>query len=65
MVLSCLLVSVGLGLSEAAYAASYNPVTQLTQSKLATLDLNPGRLDAVAGGATRTAVLFQWDTLAS
>jgi len=56
MVLSCLIVSVGLGLSEAADAAGYNPVTQQAQSKLAALGLNPGPLDGVAGGATRTAV---------
>jgi hypothetical protein len=56
MVLSCLIVSVGLGLSQAALAAGYNPVTQQAQSKLATLGLNPGPLDGVAGGATRTAV---------
>ena len=56
MMLSCLLVSVGLGVSEAADAAGYNPVTQQAQSKLATLGLNPGFLDGVAGGATRAAV---------
>ena len=55
-VLWCLIVSVGLGLSQAAQAAGYNPVAQQAQSKLATLGLNPGPLDGVAGGATRTAV---------
>src|SRR5258708_33591736 len=57
-VLPCLAITVGLGLglSQAAQAAGYNPVTQQAQSKLATLGLNPGPLDGVAGGATRTAV---------
>src|SRR3984893_3826953 len=55
-VLPCLVITVGLGLSQAAQAAGYNPVTQQAQSKLATLGLNPGPLDGVAGGATRTAV---------
>jgi hypothetical protein len=54
--LPCLLITVGLGLSHAAQAAGYNPVTQLAQSKLATLGLDPGPLDGVAGSATKTAV---------
>jgi hypothetical protein len=49
-------VTVGLGLSHAAQAAGYNPVTQQAQSKLAALGINPGPLDGVAGGATRMAV---------
>ena len=56
-VLPCLMIAVGLGLSQAAHAAGYNPVTQQAQSKLATLGHDPGPLDGVAGGATRTAVL--------
>jgi hypothetical protein len=55
-VLACLTIAVGLGLSPAAQAAPYNPVTQQAQSKLAALGLNPGPLDGVAGGATRAAV---------
>jgi hypothetical protein len=55
-VLPCLMIAVGLGLSQAAQAASYNPVTQQAQSKLATLGLAPGALDGVAGGATKAAV---------
>jgi peptidoglycan hydrolase-like protein with peptidoglycan-binding domain len=54
--LPCLMIALGLGLSQAAQAAGYNPVTQQAQSKLAALGLNPGPLDGVAGGATRTAV---------
>jgi hypothetical protein len=49
-------MAVGLGVSQAAQAASYNPVTQQAQSKLAALGMDPGPLDGVAGGATRTAV---------
>jgi peptidoglycan hydrolase-like protein with peptidoglycan-binding domain len=54
--LPCLMIALGLGLSQTAQAAGYNPVTQQAQSKLAALGLNPGPLDGVAGGATRTAV---------
>lgn len=56
-VLPCLVMTVGLGLSQAAQAAGYNPVTQQAQSKLAALGVDPGPLDGVAGGRTRTAVL--------
>jgi hypothetical protein len=55
-VLPCLMITVGLGLSQAAQAAGYNPVTQQAQSKLATLGFDPGTLDGVAGSATKTAV---------
>jgi hypothetical protein len=55
-VLPCLIMTVGLGLSHTAKAAGYSPVTQQAQSKLAALGINPGPLDGVAGGATRTAV---------
>jgi hypothetical protein len=55
-VLRCLMITVGLGLSQAAQAAGYNPVTQQAQSKLASLGLNPGPLDGIAGSATRTAI---------
>jgi hypothetical protein len=55
-VLPCLMIAVGLGLSQAAQAAGYNPVTQQAQSKLAMLGLDPGPLDGVAGSATKTAV---------
>ena len=41
-VLPCLMIAVGLGLSQAAQAAGYNPVTQQAQSKLATLGQTPG-----------------------
>jgi Putative peptidoglycan binding domain len=54
--LACLMIAVGLGLSQAAQAAAYNPVTQQAQSKLKSLGLDPGPLDGVAGGATKTAV---------
>ena len=50
------MITVGLGLSQAAQAAGYNPVTQQAQSKLAALGLDPGVLDGVAGSTTRTAV---------
>jgi len=58
-VLPCLMIAVGLGLglSQAAHAAGYNPVTQQAQSKLATLGHDPGPLDGIAGGLTRTGVL--------
>jgi hypothetical protein len=55
--LRCLMIAVGLGLSQAADAASYNPVTQQAQSKLATLGHDPGPLDGIAGGGTSRAVL--------
>jgi hypothetical protein len=55
-VLPCLMLAVGLGLSQAAQAAGYNPVTQQAQSKLATLGHDPGPLDGVAGSATQAAV---------
>ena len=54
--LACLMITLGLGLSQAAQAAGYNPVTQQAQSKLKSLGLDPGPLDGVAGGGTRTAV---------
>lgn len=56
-VLPCLMMTVALGLSQAAQAAGYNPVTQQAQSKLAALGIDPGPLDGIAGGGTRTAVL--------
>ena len=48
-VLPCLMIAVGLGLSQTAYADGYNPVTQQAQSKLATLGHDPGPLDGIAG----------------
>jgi hypothetical protein len=56
-VLPCLLIAVGLGLSQPAHAASYNPVTQQAQSKLAALGHDPGPLDGIAGGGTRRGIL--------
>jgi len=56
-VLPCLMMALGLGLSQAAQAAGYNPVTQLAQTKLAAQGINPGPLDGVAGGGTRAAVV--------
>jgi len=58
-VLPCLMMALGLGLglSQAAQAAGYNPIAQLAQTKLAALGINPGPLDGVAGGGTRTAVV--------
>jgi hypothetical protein len=55
-VLLFLVIAVGLGLSRAAQAAGYDPVTQLAQTKLAALGINPGALDGVAGGGTSAAV---------
>ena len=55
-VLACLMIAAGLGRSEVAQAAGYNPVTQQAQSKLAALGLDPGTLDGVAGNATKKAV---------
>ena len=54
--LSYFMIIVGIGLSQGAQAAGYNPVIQQAQSKLATLGLDPGPLDGIAGGATKTAV---------
>jgi Putative peptidoglycan binding domain len=56
-VVPCLMLTAGLGLSQGAQAAGYNPVTQQAQTKLAALGINPGPLDGVAGGGTRAAVL--------
>jgi Putative peptidoglycan binding domain len=56
-VLPCLMIAVGLGLSQAAHAAGYNPVTQQAQSKLAALGHDPGPFDGIAGGGTARAVL--------
>src|SRR5262249_32318273 len=55
-VLPCVMIAVGLGLSQAAQAADYNPVTHQAQSKLATLGFDPGILDGVAGNGTKAAV---------
>jgi hypothetical protein len=55
-VLSCSIITVGLVFSQAAQSAGYNPVTQQAQSKLAALGIDPGTLDGIAGGATRSAV---------
>ena len=55
-ILTCLMMTAGLGLSQAAQAGGYNPVTQQAQSKLAALGLDPGALDGVAGRGTKTAV---------
>ena len=53
-VLPCLMIAVGLGLSQTAYSDGYNPVTQQLQSKLATLVVTPG-LWTDRGRLTRTA----------
>jgi hypothetical protein len=54
--LTCLMITVGLGLS-GAQAAGYNPVTQEAQSVLAKRGFDPGTLDGLAGGNTRKAIL--------
>ena len=54
--LTCLMMTVGLGLS-GALAAGYNAVTQQAQSVLAERGFDPGTLDGIAGGNTRKAVL--------
>jgi Putative peptidoglycan binding domain len=56
IVLPCLIIAGGLVFSYAAQSAGYNPVTQQAQSKLAALGIDPGTLDGIAGGATRSAV---------
>src|SRR5215212_8008604 len=56
-VLPCLMIAVGLGLPHAVHAEGYTPVTQQAQSKLATLGHDPGPLDGIAGGLTKTGVL--------
>jgi hypothetical protein len=50
------MITVGLGLSQAAQAAGYDPITQQAQSKLAALGHDPGTLDGIAGRATKAAV---------
>ena len=55
-VLPCLMITVGLGLSQAAQAAGYDPITQQAQSRLAALGHDPGTLDGIAGSATKAAV---------
>jgi hypothetical protein len=55
--LTCLTMTVALGLSGAARAAGYNPVTQEAQSILAKRGFDPGTLDGIAGGNTRKAIL--------
>jgi peptidoglycan hydrolase-like protein with peptidoglycan-binding domain len=57
ILLTWLMFAVGLGLSEAAQAAGFNPVTQQAQSVLAKRGLDPGTLDGIAGNNTRKAVL--------
>jgi hypothetical protein len=54
--LTCLMMTLGLGLS-GALAAGYNAVTQQAQSVLAERGFDPGTLDGIAGGNTRKAVL--------
>jgi Putative peptidoglycan binding domain len=55
-VLTCLIVIVGLGLSQAAQSAGYNPITLQAQTALAKRGFDPGTLDGIAGNNTRTAV---------
>jgi hypothetical protein len=55
--LTWLMITVGLGLSEAAQAAGYNPVAQQAQSVLAKQGFDPGTLDGLAGNNTRKAIL--------
>jgi hypothetical protein len=55
--LTCLTMTAALGLSGAAQAAGYNPVTQEAQSVLAERGFDPGTLDGIAGGNTRKAIL--------
>jgi hypothetical protein len=50
------MIAAGIGISPASQAAGYNPVTQQAQSKLATLGLNPGTVNGVAGSDTMTAI---------
>jgi Putative peptidoglycan binding domain len=52
-----LVVALGLGLSPVALAASFSPVTQQAQSKLAELGFDPGPADGIAGRGTRAAVV--------
>ena len=56
-VVACLMTAVALGLSQPAQAAGFDPVTQQAQEKLASLGINPGPVDGIAGRATRAAVL--------
>jgi Putative peptidoglycan binding domain len=56
VLIPALMIAIGVGISPASEAAGYNPVTQQAQSKLATLGLNPGTLDGVAGSDTITAI---------
>jgi hypothetical protein len=56
ILIGVLMIAAGAGISPTSEAAGYNPVTQQAQSKLATLGLNPGTLDGVAGSDTITAI---------
>jgi hypothetical protein len=54
--MACLIITVGLGLSQATQAAAFNPVTQQAQSKLAQLGFDPGTADGIVGGHTIVAI---------
>jgi peptidoglycan hydrolase-like protein with peptidoglycan-binding domain len=51
-----MLITAGIGLSPAAYAAGSNPVTQQAQSKLTALGFDPGSPDGILGRHTIAAI---------
>ncbi len=50
------MIAVGVSISPASQAASYNPVTQKAQSKLAELGFDPGTTDGILGRHTIAAI---------
>ncbi|MGB8899741.1 MAG: peptidoglycan-binding domain-containing protein [Methylocella sp.] len=51
-----LMIAAGVSMSPATQAASYNPVTQRAQSKLAQLGFDPGTTDGILGRHTIAAI---------
>jgi peptidoglycan hydrolase-like protein with peptidoglycan-binding domain len=51
-----LMIAAGVSISPASQAASYNPVTQKAQSKLAQLGFDPGTTDGILGRHTIAAI---------
>jgi Putative peptidoglycan binding domain len=51
-----LMIAAGVSISPASQAASYNPVTQEAQSKLAQLGFDPGTTDGILGRHTIAAI---------
>ncbi len=65
-IIIALMIAAGVSISPASQAASYNPVTQKAQAKLAELGFDPGTPDGILGRHTIAAIkAFQkkiWST---